>query len=156
MEATLKTGCYFVLYFRFLFFVKYLKLEGYIFDLRCFFLNVCLCWSFSHVWLFLTPWTVTHQAPLSMAFSRQGHRSKLPCPSPGDLPDPRIEPRSPVLQVDYLLFETLKHSYTCSSKSCFRCIPYILICCVFIFIYLKVLSNFFDYSGVCYLLSKYI
>ena len=46
------------------------------------------------VWLFATPWTVAHQAPLSMGFSRQEYRSGLPFPSPGDLPDPGIEPKS--------------------------------------------------------------
>ena len=46
------------------------------------------------VWLFETPWTVTHQAPLSMEFSRQEYWSGLPFPSPGDLPDPGIEPKS--------------------------------------------------------------
>ena len=40
-----------------------------------------------------------------MEFSRQGYWSGLPFPSPGGLPDPRIEPRSPALQADYLLFE---------------------------------------------------
>ena len=53
-----------------------------------------------------TPWTVTHQAPLSMKFSRQEYWSGLPFPSPGDLPDPPIKPMSPVspaLQVDSLL-----------------------------------------------------
>ena len=45
-----------------------------------------------------TPWTVAHQAPLSMGFSRQEYWSGLPFPSPEDLPDPRIKPRSPVLQ----------------------------------------------------------
>ena len=49
-----------------------------------------------------TPWTVAHQAPLPMEFSRQEYWSGLPCPSPGDLPDPGIEPGSPVLQVDSL------------------------------------------------------
>ena len=49
---------------------------------------------FSHVQPFATPWTVTHQAPLSMGFSRQEHWSGLPCPPPGDLPDPGIEPTS--------------------------------------------------------------
>ena len=44
-----------------------------------------------------TPWTVAHQAPLSMRFPRQGHWSGLPFPSPGGLPDPGIEPRSPAL-----------------------------------------------------------
>ena len=47
------------------------------------------------VWLFGTPWTVAHQAPLSMAFLRQEYWSGLPFPSPRDLPHPRIEPRSP-------------------------------------------------------------
>ena len=45
----------------------------------------------SCVQLFATPWTVTHQVPLPMGFSRQEYRSGLPCPSPGDLPDSGIE-----------------------------------------------------------------
>ena len=49
-----------------------------------------------------TPWTVAHQAPLSMEFSRQGYWSGFPFPSPGDLSDPGIEPRSPTLQADYV------------------------------------------------------
>ena len=49
-----------------------------------------------------TPWTVAHQAPLSIGFSRQGYWSGLPFPFPGDLPDPGIEPRSPALQADSL------------------------------------------------------
>ena len=52
-----------------------------------------------------TPWTVAHQAPLSMGFPRQGYWSGLPFPSPWDLPDPGIEPRSPALQADALLSE---------------------------------------------------
>ena len=48
------------------------------------------------------PWTVAHQARPSMGFSRQEHWSGLPFPSPGDLPDPGIEPRSPTLQADAL------------------------------------------------------
>ena len=48
--------------------------------------------------LFLTPWTVVHQAPLSMEFSRQEYWSGLPLPSPGDLPDPGTEPGSPALK----------------------------------------------------------
>ena len=50
----------------------------------------------------MTPWTVAHQAPLSMAFSRQEHWSWLPCPPPGDLPNSGMEPRSPALQADSL------------------------------------------------------
>ena len=49
-----------------------------------------------------TPWTVAHQAPLYVGFSRQEYWSGLPFPSPGDLPNPGIEPRSPVLQADPL------------------------------------------------------
>ena len=49
---------------------------------------------FSHVQLFATPWTVAHQAPLSMGFSRQESWSGLPCPPPGDLPHPGTEPTS--------------------------------------------------------------
>ena len=50
----------------------------------------------------MTPWTVAYQASLSMGFSRQEYWSGLPFPSPGDLPDPGIKPRSPTLQVDSL------------------------------------------------------
>ena len=53
--------------------------------------------SLSCVRLFATPWTVAHQAPPSMGFSRQEYWSGLPFPSPGDLPDPGIKPRSPAL-----------------------------------------------------------
>ena len=49
-----------------------------------------------------TPWTVVRQAPPSMGFSRLEYRRGLPCPSPGDLPDRGIEPRSPALQADAL------------------------------------------------------
>ena len=61
--------------------------------------------SLSRVQLFATPWTVAHQAPPSMGFSRQEYWSGLPFPSPGDLPDPGIEPRSPALQADTLTSE---------------------------------------------------
>ena len=61
--------------------------------------------SLSRVQLFVTPWTVAHQAPLSMEFSRQKYWSGLPFPSPGDLPDSGIEPRSPAMRADALLSE---------------------------------------------------
>ena len=61
--------------------------------------------SLSRVRLFATPWTVAHQAPPSMGFSRQEYWSGLPFPSPGDLPNPGIEPRSPTLQADALTSE---------------------------------------------------
>ena len=55
----------------------------------CYVLSSC-----SHVWLFVTPCTIAHQLPLSMGFSRQEYWSGLPFPSPGNLPDPGIEPTS--------------------------------------------------------------
>ena len=58
--------------------------------------------SLSRVRLFVTPWTAAYQAPPSMGFSRQEYWSGVPFPSPGDLPDPGIEPRSPTLQADSL------------------------------------------------------
>ena len=61
--------------------------------------------SLSHVQLFATPWTVAYEAPPSMGFSMQECWSGLPFPSPGGLPDPGIEPRSPALQADALLSE---------------------------------------------------
>ena len=61
--------------------------------------------SHSRVRLFATPWTVARQAPPSMGFPRQTYRSRLPFPSPGDFPDPGIEPRSPALQADSLRSE---------------------------------------------------
>ena len=54
----------------------------------------CVLSHISRVQLFATPWTVALQAPLSVGFSRQEYWSGLPCPPPGDLPDPGIEPES--------------------------------------------------------------
>ena len=59
----------------------------------------------SRVRLFATPWTVAYQASPSMVFSRQEYWSGLPLPSPGDLPDPGIEPGSPALEADALTSE---------------------------------------------------
>ena len=64
--------------------------------------------SFSHVRLFVTPWTVAHQAPPSTGFSRQEYWSGWPFPSPGDLPHPGIKPGSPTLQADALPSEPLR------------------------------------------------
>ena len=71
-----------------------------------------VCWLLSHVLLFVTLWTVAHQAPLSMGFSRQEHWSALLFPSAGDLPNSGMKPRSPALQADSLSSEppgTLVH-----------------------------------------------
>ena len=62
--------------------------------------------SLSYVRLFVTPWTVAYQAPLSMGFSRHEYWSGLPFPSSGALPNPGIEPRSPALQADVLTSES--------------------------------------------------
>ena len=72
--------------------------------------------QFSHIWLFASPWTVTHQAPLSKGFFRQEYWSGLPFPPPGDLPNPGNEPASlssPARQILYHLatWETHRSSY---------------------------------------------
>ena len=59
------------------------------------------------VQLFVTPWSVAHQAPLSMGFSRQEYWSGLPCPPPGGLPNLGIEPMSTALQADSFTTEPL-------------------------------------------------
>ena len=66
--------------------------------------GVCVLCCFGRVQLFSTPLTVACEAPLSMGFSRQEYWSGLPCPPPGDLPDPEIEPvslMSPVLAREF-------------------------------------------------------
>ena len=55
---------------------------------------MCMLSHFSRVLLFATLWTIVCQAPLSMGFSRQEYWSRLPFPTPGDLPKPEIEPVS--------------------------------------------------------------
>ena len=73
-------------------------------------LHVCVLSCFSRVQLFVTPWTVDHQTPLSMGFSRQEYQSGLPSPPPGELPDPGIQPEppeAPALQADF--FKPLSH-----------------------------------------------
>ena len=79
--------------------------------------------SFSRVRFFATLWTVAHKDPPSMGFSRQKYWSGLPFPSPGDLPNPGIEPRSPASQAEALTSEppgehTQHHQLLekCSSK----------------------------------------
>ena len=69
--------------------------------------------SLSCVLLFAIPWTVAHQAPLSMGFSRREYWSGMPCLSPGDCPNPGIEPRSPALQADSLPSEPVGKARIC-------------------------------------------
>ena len=59
--------------------------------------GLCCAYLLNHVWLFVTMWTVAHQAPLSIGFSRQEYWSGLPCLPPGHLPNPGIEPGLPHL-----------------------------------------------------------
>ena len=105
---------------------------------------------FSRVWLFVTPWTVSCQAPLSMAFSRQEYWSGLPCPPPGDLPDPGMgltSLRSPALAGGFFttsptweaqildlsiwnLFHYFCEVFPCAYRNCFslfKIIYYILL-----------------------------
>ena len=72
--------------------------------------------------LFVTPWTVARQAPLSMEFSRQEYWSRLPFASPWDLPDRGFKPGSPALQADFSASEPLGNSMYESSQysSCCR------------------------------------
>ena len=81
--------------------------------------------SLSRVRLFATPWTVVYPVSASMGFSRQEYWSVLPFPSPGDLPDPGIEPGSPALQADALTSEPPGKPVWPNglNKSCFKFSP---------------------------------
>ena len=69
--------------------------------------------SLSRVQLFATTWAAASQAPPSIGFSRQEYRNGLPLPSPGDLPNPGIEPRSAALQADTLPSEPPGKTFSC-------------------------------------------
>ena len=76
-------------------------------------LNACLLSHFSHVQLCATIWTIARQGPLSVGFSRQEYLSGLPCPPPGDLPNPGIEPMSlmsPVLAGEFFITSCTYHN----------------------------------------------
>ena len=73
-------------------------------------MHACML-SLSHVQLFVTPWTVACQVPMSMGFPRQEHWNGLPFPILEDLPDPGIEPVSPALQVNSLALNHLGSPY---------------------------------------------
>ena len=74
----------------------------------------------NQLWLFATPWTAAHQAPLSMGFSRQEYWSGLPFPPPGDLPDPGIKPES---QVSCIGRQVLYHWATWEARITFLLPP---------------------------------
>ena len=76
--------------------------------------------SLSRVQLFATPWTVAHQAPPSMGFSRQEYWSGLPFPSPGELPDPGIESGSPALRAGTLPSEPPGEHSKREQQFCFK------------------------------------
>ena len=82
--------------------IEHVRLRTFI--VKCVCVCVCVCVCLSRVRLFVTPWAVAHQSPLSMQFSRQEQWSGLACPSAG-YPDPGIEPWSPALHTDSLLSE---------------------------------------------------
>ena len=93
----------------------------------------------SRVRLFAIPWTVAYQVPPSMEFSRQGYWMGLPFPSPGDLPNPGIEPRSPSVQADALLAEPLGKPLTYAVKFkeyiIFMCLCVYMCVCVCVCVY---------------------
>ena len=102
---------------------------------------------FSHVRLFITPWTVAYQAPPPMEFPRQEYWSGLSFPSPADLIDPVIKPRSPIFQADALLSEspdtsfnllmwciTLKN-WQISKHPCISMINITWSCCMILLVY---------------------
>ena len=66
--------------------------------------NACTAQSLQSCLTLCEIWTIARQVPLSLGFSRQEHWSRLPCPPPGDLPEPGIKPVSPALQVDSLSY----------------------------------------------------
>ena len=95
--------------------------------------------SLSRVRLFGTLWTVAHQAPPSMGFSRQEYWSGLPFPSPEDLPDPGIKSRSPKLQAGALTSEPPGKPYTNMSTCMYTCI----------FLHTHIHTYIFMYTHVC-------
>ena len=80
--------------------------------------HACVLSRFSGIQLFATPWTAAHQTPLSMGFPRQENLSGLPCPPPGDLPDPGIKPMSlasPALAGGFFTTNITQEALYCSS-----------------------------------------
>ena len=88
--------------------------------LSCILASMLSC--FSHIQLCVTPWTVAHQASLSVGFSRQEHWSGVPCPPPEDLPDPGIEPlslTSPALAGRFFTTSTTWEGHSVPNRSQF-------------------------------------
>ena len=88
----------------------------------------CCAYVLSHAWLFVTLWTVAHQADLSMGFFRQDYWSELPFPIPGDLPDPGIEPESPVSLVSIsCIGRWILYNWAIWEAPSRTCCPYFLV-----------------------------
>ena len=88
----------------------------YVYMCVCVCVHACMLSHFSHVQLFASLWTVACQAPVSMEFSRKAYWDGLPCPPPGDLPDPGVKfmsPEAPALQVNSLPLHHQRSPYTC-------------------------------------------
>ena len=100
-------------------------------------------------WLFVTPWTVAHQAPLCREFSRQEYWSGLPFPIPGDLPNPGIKPTSlssPVLAGWLFTNCTTLEAPSCLLYSPIQSLLYLLFSSVALFIYLFLIEGWLLYS----------
>ena len=80
--------------------------------------SACVLSRFGRVRLFGTPWTVAHQVPQSMGFSRQGYWSGLPCPPPWDLPNPGVEPMSLLSPALTGMFFTTSTTWEAHSMLC--------------------------------------
>ena len=100
----------------------------------CVFSNTCMCCVLRCVQLFATPWTVAHQIPLSLEFSRQEYWSRLPFLSPGDLPNLGIKPRSPALAHGsftigtWILYHWHVHIWEAPICTCVHIYVYVYVC----------------------------
>ena len=116
--------------------------------------------SLSCVRLFVTPWTVAHQTSPSMEFFSQEYWSGLPFPSPGGLPNPGIEPRSPTLQADALPSEPPAISMLLQMVGFPCCCCFLWLCiCVCVCVFINASYNLFinlsigEYLGCFYVLT---
>ena len=110
---------------------------------------VCVCCCFSPARLFSTLWTVARQAPMTMGFSRQEYQSELSFPSPGDLPDPRIEPC-----ISCIDREVLYHQHNLGNTHCV-CVC-VCVCVVSLLSVVLVVSLFSHFKQLCDKTSLYL
>ena len=108
--------------------------------------------------IFVTPWTVAHQASLTLGFPKREYWRGLPFPPPGDLPSPGIESGSPTLQVDFVLLTELPKKpmylsvYLCIYLSIYICV-YI---CLYIYIYIYIYTHTYIYIYIYMCIYMYI